>query len=938
MTTLRLLQHVAAQRDYELHSLEFSTPFLQGSLHEEIWLRRPPSFTGSFPAADPSLFLRTDTLLPPFYVLVYVDDLVFATADTKALTLVKSELQNRHTCTDLGELRSYLGLQITRDRARRTITLTWSHLVHQVLQRFGFQFSSPQLTPLSTGHSLSAPPSDEFVEPSGPYPELVGCLITSGMGLVLGGRGPVVLTGHAVASWVDDSATQRSSLGYTFSLGSGFVSWWSTCSSLVLSSSCESEIYAGAMAAQELRWLTYLLTDLGEQPRSPPVLGATADYSAIIPPPLISPLNGAAADHSVNIPPPLISPHSGAAADYFAIIPPPLISPFICSAADYSANIPPPLLSPHICSVAISSPPLLWRPFSSFPLSLCTAAFLIQIHLFRLPLLPLPFALAALSPPCTASPICCSTPLPVSFQLSHHRRQPSAPTLPATAPPGAGLLPSVFSVTLPSHASILGASPLMDPRFAVPFPPFVDGDVSPHSFPTVAALSLPPTLDFVLDSGATDSVFVMLVFFALFPLWTGRQPSARPLRVWGCVAHVLVNPADRARQGGKLAPKTQLCAFIGINTDCPGYFFYAPSSQQLLRSQDVIFDETRSPFLIPPPTPPPPSLHWSDFDPHPSATTSPSPLPPASAPPLLPAPSAPPSAITSSTSPPASSSSAPIPSPSSPPAVSLPSFPFPPPSPRINRSMAHAMSNFQHSALFTRLSSSQDPVEDRFEELFSVHPVSPLLCVTIGNFCDFPTLLSVDTAAIPTPHTYSEAVSGFHATEWMASIIAECEAFTHTDSYIDSVPPLGATIVKGKWVFPVKQLPGELPVFKARYCAKGFTQREGIEYFATFSLTARLPTLRLLLDLGARWDWEIHSMGVSNAFLQGELHEHIFLERPAGFPRPFLPGTIWEPKRPIYGLKQAPRKWHAKLASTLHSLGFSTSSFDPSIFIHTSPH
>ncbi|CAI7927115.1 unnamed protein product, partial [Closterium sp. NIES-54] len=215
MTTLRVLLHVAAQRDYELHSLDFSTAFLQGSLQEEIWLRRPPGFTVSFPAgtqttlaalgftptADPLLFLRTDTSLPPFYVPVYVDDLVFATADTKALTLVKSELQKRHTCTDLGELRSYLGLQITRDRARRTITLTQSHMVHQVLQRFGFQFSSPQPTPLSTGHSLSTPPSDESVEPSGPYPKLVGCLITSGLGLVLGGRGSVVLTGHADASW-----------------------------------------------------------------------------------------------------------------------------------------------------------------------------------------------------------------------------------------------------------------------------------------------------------------------------------------------------------------------------------------------------------------------------------------------------------------------------------------------------------------------------------------------------------------------------------------------------------------------------------------------------------------------------------------------------------------------------------------------------------------
>ncbi|CAI7903280.1 unnamed protein product, partial [Closterium sp. NIES-53] len=250
MTTLRVLLHVAAQRDYELHSLDFSTAFLQGSLHEEIWLHRPPGFTESFPTvtqwslrrpvyglrewqdtlrttlaalrfapatADPSLYLRNDTSLPPFYVLVYVDDLVFATADTEALTLV--------------------------------------------LQRFGFQFSLPQPTPLSTSHSLSAPPLDESVEPSGPYPQLVGCLMymmtctrpdlpyplsllaryvalgrhrkvhwdatkrvlrylcsTSGMGLVLGGRGPVVLTGHADASWVDESATQRSSQGYTFSL------------------------------------------------------------------------------------------------------------------------------------------------------------------------------------------------------------------------------------------------------------------------------------------------------------------------------------------------------------------------------------------------------------------------------------------------------------------------------------------------------------------------------------------------------------------------------------------------------------------------------------------------------------------------------------------------------------------------------------------------
>ncbi|CAI7866045.1 unnamed protein product [Closterium sp. NIES-54] len=55
MTTLWVLLHVAAQCDYELHSLDFSTAFLQDSLHEEIWLRRSPNFTGSFPPGTQSL-------------------------------------------------------------------------------------------------------------------------------------------------------------------------------------------------------------------------------------------------------------------------------------------------------------------------------------------------------------------------------------------------------------------------------------------------------------------------------------------------------------------------------------------------------------------------------------------------------------------------------------------------------------------------------------------------------------------------------------------------------------------------------------------------------------------------------------------------------------------------------------------------------------------
>ncbi|CAI7846451.1 unnamed protein product [Closterium sp. NIES-54] len=171
-----------------------AVPPLWANIVDVMWIVRVKRLFAPS-TANPALFLRTDSSLPLFYIRVYVDDLVFATADTLDL------------------------------------------------QRFGFRFSSPQSTPLPTGHSLSAPPSDESVER--------------------------VVSIHSF--WVA-SLTQRSSQGYTFSLGSGSVFRRSTHSSSVLSLICEAEIYAGAMAAQELRWLTYLLTDLGERPHSLPVL------------------------------------------------------------------------------------------------------------------------------------------------------------------------------------------------------------------------------------------------------------------------------------------------------------------------------------------------------------------------------------------------------------------------------------------------------------------------------------------------------------------------------------------------------------------------------------------------------------------------------------------------------------------------------------------
>ncbi|CAI7809951.1 unnamed protein product [Closterium sp. NIES-54] len=82
-----------------------------------------------------------------------------------------------------------------------------------------------------------------------------------------------------------------------------------------------------------------------------------------------------------------------------------------------------------------------------------------------------------------------------------------------------------------------------------------------------------------------------------------------------------------------------------------------------------------------------------------------------------------------------------------------------------------------------------------------------------------------DAPDIPTPRSYAEAIEGPYSSQWQAAMDAEMASWKSTGTYFDEVPPPGANIVSGMWIFRVKQPPGSLPVFKARYVARGFNQR-----------------------------------------------------------------------------------------------------------------
>ncbi|CAI7844296.1 unnamed protein product, partial [Closterium sp. NIES-53] len=127
--------------------------------------------------------------------------------------------------------------------------------------------------------------------------------------------------------------------------------------------------------------------------------------------------------------------------------------------------------------------------------------------------------------------------------------------------------------------------------------------------------------------------------------------------------------------------------------------------------------------------------------------------------------------------------------------------------------------------------------------------------------------------------------------QWQATMDAEMASWKSTGTYVDEVPPPGANIVSVMWIFRVKRPPGSPPVFKARYVARGFSQRQGVDFFQTFSPTPKMTTLRVLLHVAAHRDYELHSLDFSTTFLQGRPHEEIWLRCPPGFTGSFPAGT-----------------------------------------------
>ncbi|GKA99399.1 putative zinc finger, CCHC-type containing protein [Tanacetum coccineum] len=135
--------------------------------------------------------------------------------------------------------------------------------------------------------------------------------------------------------------------------------------------------------------------------------------------------------------------------------------------------------------------------------------------------------------------------------------------------------------------------------------------------------------------------------------------------------------------------------------------------------------------------------------------------------------------------------------------------------------------------------------------------------------------------------------------------------------------PKGANPVGCKWVYKTKLGPkGNVERYKARLLAKGYTQMEGIDYKETFSPVSKKDSLRIVMALVAHFDLELHQMDVKTEFLNGYLHEDVYMAQPQGFKSKGQEHLVCKLKKSIYGLKQASRQWYLEFDEVMKKHNF----------------
>jgi hypothetical protein len=145
--------------------------------------------------------------------------------------------------------------------------------------------------------------------------------------------------------------------------------------------------------------------------------------------------------------------------------------------------------------------------------------------------------------------------------------------------------------------------------------------------------------------------------------------------------------------------------------------------------------------------------------------------------------------------------------------------------------------------------------------------------------------------------------------------------------------PEGKLVVTSKWIYKIKHATnGNIEKYKAKFVARGFSQKEGVDYEETFSPVSRYTSIWTIISLSLVMGWKIHQMHVKTSFLNGVIEEEVYIEKPQGCVIHRNESHVYGLKKAVYGLKQESRAWYSQIGGYLMSLGFTKSDVDPNLY------
>nr|GEX93336.1 retrovirus-related Pol polyprotein from transposon TNT 1-94 [Tanacetum cinerariifolium] len=162
---------------------------------------------------------------------------------------------------------------------------------------------------------------------------------------------------------------------------------------------------------------------------------------------------------------------------------------------------------------------------------------------------------------------------------------------------------------------------------------------------------------------------------------------------------------------------------------------------------------------------------------------------------------------------------------------------------------------------------------------------------------------------------------------WIESMQKELHQFDRLDVWELVDRPLCKNVINMKWLWKNKRDEENTVIRnKSRLVAKGYAQKEGVDFEESFAPVARLEAVRLFIAYDAHKSFTVYQMDIKTTFLYGPLKEEVYVNQPNGFVHPYHPDKVYRLTKALYELKQAPRAWYNELSNFLVSKGFSKDS------------